>query len=204
MYIYIYTYTNVLAHVSGLRVGFPRFQLRASWPLRACPTCTRRQDLHPTTRLAPDDKTCPQPDKTCTRQQDLSPTGQDLSPTGQDLSPTGQGLHPTGQDVHIKYKTCTLNIRFGTNGVAMARYEVILCQNEAYHFQKAFPHAPGPPGSIYNSNIYFFYGFRVSGVRKTYLYISPHWVAPMYFPSLGDPSSVAAFCTPCSTQDALH
>ncbi len=40
---------------------------------------TRREDLHPTTRPASDDKTCIQ--------------GQDLSPTGQDLH-SGQDLHP--------------------------------------------------------------------------------------------------------------
>ena len=40
--------------------------------------------------------------------------------------------------------TLTGKKRFGTNGVAMARNGVTLCQNEAYHSQEAFPIAPGP------------------------------------------------------------
>ena len=47
---------------------------------------------------------------------------------------------------------CQLGAIFGTkcdvNGVAVDAYGLILCQNEAYHSQKAFPHAPLPPGSI--------------------------------------------------------
>ncbi len=45
----------------------------------------------------------------------------------------------------------------------MAPYGLILCQNEAYHFQKAFPIAPGPPGSIENSKIAKNMDFRPQG-----------------------------------------
>ena len=43
-----------------------------------------------------------------------------------------------------------INIRLASNKVAMARYGLILSQNEAYHFQKAFPIAPGPPNQHKN------------------------------------------------------
>ena len=31
-----------------------------------------------------------------------------------------------------------LELEIGTKGLAMARYGLIFCQNEAYHFQEAF------------------------------------------------------------------
>ncbi len=71
--------------------------------------------------------------------------------------------------------TCILNIRLASNKVAMARYGLILSQNEAYHFQKAFPIAPGPPKSIYNSKILKKY--------STNTQTNPHMGGVIYFPA---------------------